>query len=125
MNGRHAGGGASPSGVTARFNLNLLTHLNRTLGADFATDRFAHEAHYDETAGCVRMHLRSLTDQVVHLGGQQVAFAQGERLHTENSFKYHPEEFIALAEGAGFALRESWFDERRGFGLYRLAVCPR
>jgi len=113
------------AGVTARFNLNLLTHLNRTLGADFATDRFAHEAHYDEAAGCVRMHLRSLADQVVHIGGQQVAFAQGERLHTENSFKYHPAEFIALAEGAGFELRESWFDEHRWFGLYLLAVCPR
>jgi len=110
------------AGVTAQFNLNLLAHLNSALGADFDLDGFVHEAHYDEAAGCVRMHLRSLADQVVCIGGQRIAFAQGERLHTENSFKYHPDEFIALAQSAGFELREQWFDERRWFGLYLLEV---
>ena len=110
-------------GVTAAFNLNALQHLNDTLGANFALDQFRHVARYNQTLGCIQMFLQSLTDQCVTVAGVQVAFASGELLHTENSFKYHPEEFVALARSAGFEVDHQYTDERAWFGLYLLRGC--
>lgn len=97
-------------GVTAAFNLNLLTHLNAALGTDFDVQAFEHHAFYNEDRGRMEMHLRSLRAQRVTLAGQTYAFAAGETIHTENSYKYAPEEFEALASGAGFALERVWQD---------------
>jgi uncharacterized SAM-dependent methyltransferase len=63
------------------------------------------------------MHLRCTARHSAQLAGQQVEFAEGELVHTENSYKYHPDEFIALAEQAGFAARELWQDERGWFSV--------
>ena len=111
-----------PAGLTAEFNLNALRHLNDVLEADFDVDRFSHLAVYDEDPGCVRMFLESAIDQVVHVDGVAVEFDAGERVHTEDSFKYDPEEFTAMAEEAGF-LREAWWtDPRDLFAIYLLKV---
>jgi dimethylhistidine N-methyltransferase len=102
-------------GVTAAFNLNLLARVNRELGADFAIRRFRHVARFDEAAGRIEMHLESALAQQVRIGPRAFGFAAGERLHTENSYKFSVEGFAALAAQAGWTLAEAWVDERRWF----------
>ena len=107
-------------GVTARFNRNLLSHINAAVGADFDPLGFDHRAVYNEAAGRIEMYLDSRSDQVVRVDGEEVAFAAGEALHTENSYKYAPQEFQAKAERAGFECVALWQDERRYFMVHLL-----
>ena len=109
-------------GVTAEFNLNLLRHLNARYGAGFAVEDFAHFAAYNEAEGCIQMFLESRVAQSVTLAGQTIEFAAGERIHTENSFKYAPEEFAELAASSGFSVSFVWVDERQWFGVFLLQV---
>jgi dimethylhistidine N-methyltransferase len=109
-------------GVTAAFNLNLLERINRELSGDFDLARFEHIAFYDEAAGRIEMHLESLSDQAVRIGGRSVVFAKGERIHTENSHKYGIEEFQALAHDAGFTPARVWTDEDELFSVHFLEV---
>jgi L-histidine N-alpha-methyltransferase len=99
-------------GVTAAFNLNLLARINRELGADFSLRDFRHVALYDEGEGRVEMHLESLREQTVRLRALdlEVSFGAGERLHTENSYKYSPAELSELAEATGFSPARTWLD---------------
>ena len=76
------------SGVTARFNRNLLSHVNAAVGANFDPRAFDHRAVYNEAAGRIEMYLDSRSDQVVRVNGEEVAFAAGEPLRTANSYKY-------------------------------------
>ena len=103
------------AGVTRAFNLNLLSHLNMAMGANFDLERFEHVAAYNEAQGRVEMHLSSLAEQTVQVNGTSIAFGAGERIHTENSYKYDAQGFLEMAAGAGFAVRETWQDERRYF----------
>jgi dimethylhistidine N-methyltransferase len=103
------------AGVTAEFNLNLLAHLNRRFGADFRLNCFAHQAHYDPRLGRIEMHLISRVDQAVHLGELTVVLHAGERILTEVSYKYTPDEFAGLARRAGFEAAQSWTDPRQYF----------
>lgn len=111
------------AGVTAQFNMNLLTRLNRELGADFDTESFAHWAEWNERASRMEMHLESLREQWVRFREPScgfdldVHFAVGERLHTENSYKYTPETIAALMERAGFPVCERWTDEGEWFAV--------
>lgn len=109
-------------GVTAAFNLNLLHHINRELGADFDVEQFRHLAFYDPAAGRIEMHLESLRAQTVSIAGHQFAFAAGERLHTENSCKYSVDEFRVLAHGAGFRASRVWCDPLDYFAVHLLEV---
>ena len=95
-------------GVTAAFNRNLLVHLNRRFGFDFALDGFVHRALYDAAQGRIEMHLEAVRDQAVMLGTRTRRFARGERIHTENSYKYAPGEFEALLRRAGFGRFTRW-----------------
>ena len=101
-----------PVGVTAAFNLNLLARINRELEADFRVRDFRHVAVYDEGEGRVEMHLESLRRGRVRVGAldHEVDFAEGERVHTENSYKYDLEDLAALAAAAGFRLARTWLD---------------
>ncbi len=108
------------AGVTAAFNLNMLAHLNRELDADFALDGFVHEAHYNETLGCVQMFLRSTRSQTVRVAGHAFTFAEGERVHTEDSYKYHPQEFEALAAVAGYERTGFWTDATDYYSVFLL-----
>ena len=110
------------AGVTARFNLNLLQRANAELGADFDLDAFSHYAFYNAEFGRIEMHLVSLRPQEVKINGNVFAFAAGESLHTENSYKYSPEAFTALAGRAGFRCLAQWTDAREYFGVYLLAA---
>ena len=104
-------------GVTAAFNRNLLSRLNRELGADFDLSAWAHRAFYNSDRGRVEMHLVSQANQDVHVGGRTFRFRKGETIHTENSYKYAPGEVAALATPAGLQLVQEWTDPKRWFGL--------
>ena len=111
-----------PEGITAEFNRNLLRHLNRELGTDFAIDRFEHRAVYSEEAGRIEMHLESLDDQEVQIGDHSIDLNEGETIRTECSYKYAPSEFRELAREAGFESRAEWTDPSELFGVYFLEV---
>ncbi len=110
------------SGVTARFNLNLLNRINRELDADFDLRRFGHYAFYNAPRGRVEMHLVSLARQAVRIGRHRFGFEAGETIHTENSCKYSVAEFRALAAGAGFTGRKVWLDAKGRFALFGLVA---
>lgn len=105
-------------GVTAAFDLNLLRRLNRLLGADFDVRRWRHLARWDAAASRIEMHLESLEDQVVRWGDAARAFARGERIHTEDSYKWTPDGFDALLRDAGFGRIERWTDDRARFAVF-------
>jgi len=105
------------AGVTAQFNINVLDNLNHLLDGDIDTGKFAHYALYNSEHGRIEMHLRCTGKHSAQLGGHQVEFAEGELVHTENSYKYHPDEFIELAEQAGFAPEKVWQDEQGWFAV--------
>jgi L-histidine Nalpha-methyltransferase len=109
-------------GVTAQFNLNLLTRINRELEGTFDLARFAHEAIYNEAAGRVEIYLRSLLEQIVRIRGRAFAFAEGERIHTENSHKYTVAEFQTLASAAGWRPVKAWTDAYNLFSLHLLRL---
>ncbi len=109
-------------GVTAAFNLNLLTRINRELSGDFDVSAFEHYAYYDEAEGRIEMHLRSLRDQNVCVAGHPFKFARGETIHTENSCKYSVDEFQQLARDAGFTPEHCWRDEENLFSVHYLTV---
>jgi dimethylhistidine N-methyltransferase len=107
------------SGVTARFNQNLLARINRELGGQFDPETFDFQATYDEVGGKVVSHLRSRRDQTVRIEdlGLDVEFAAGETIHTENSFKYSWAEIDALARCTGFAVEEHWLDAKNRYSV--------
>jgi dimethylhistidine N-methyltransferase len=109
-------------GVTAAFNLNLLTRINRELGGTFDLARFQHAARYNEERGRIEMHLVSRERQAVRLGGREVAFAAGESILTECSYKYSPEDFARLAARAGFTVRRVWTDAANLFSVQYLVA---
>ena len=106
------------AGVTAEFNLNVLAHINDALGADFLLENFQHLARYNADEGCIQMFLESTQDQQVTIAGQTMRIAELETLHTENSYKYHPHEFVELAAKAGFSEETHWSDPQQWFSLY-------
>lgn len=108
------------AGHTAAFNLNVLAHLNRIMPADFDLDAFRHRAFYNERERRIEMHLESVRHQRVRCAGHVITLAAGERIHTENSYKYTPERFLRLVARAGFEAVQSWRDDRDWFRLWHL-----
>ena len=106
-------------GVTARFNLNLLLRINRELAGEFHLDQFKFRARYLEDSGSVKSSLVSLCDQDVAIGALNSTFhfAEGEEIHTENSYKYSIDEIDTLANGGNMHCEARWLDED---GLYTL-----
>jgi len=108
-------------GVTATFNLNLLARINRELGADFDLGQFEHRAFYEPQRQRIEMHLVSRKQQKVSINGKTFEFESGETIHTENSYKYTPEGFAALAQQAGWLERALWIDAGGNFSVRALA----
>jgi dimethylhistidine N-methyltransferase len=104
-------------GVTAQFNLNLLTRINRELGGTFRLDSFEHHAFYNRERHRVEMHLASLKRQKVKVAGDTIDFRIGETIHTENSYKYSIESLSALARGVGWLPAGVWTDSRKYFSI--------
>lgn len=107
-------------GITAAFNLNVLRRARDELGAGLDLASFEHAAFYNAPYQRIEMHLISLRDQVVTLEEQTYAFAAGDTLHTENSYKYSLSGFQALAMRAGFVPGKVWTDPQRWFSLHWL-----
>ncbi|WP_304219107.1 ergothioneine biosynthesis protein EgtB [Phenylobacterium aquaticum] len=95
-------------GVTAAFNMNLLTRMNRELDATFDLAAFRHLAVWNPDEGRIEMHLESQADQTVRVAGRTFRFAAGERLHTENCHKFTLAGFEALARPAGWRIETVW-----------------
>ena len=111
-------------GVTAAFNLNLLARANRELGADFALEQFAHSAFYNAPLQRIEMHLVSRRPQAISLCGRRFELAEGESLHTENSYKFTIDSLRALALRAGFTPGPVWTDPRQLFSVHWLHAPP-
>lgn len=110
------------AGYTAAFNLNLLSHINHALDADFDLDGFRHCAYYNPTAERVEMHLVSRSIQRVSIGDRRICFCRGDTIHTENSYKYTYDGFTQLAVAAGFEPVKVWMDEKHYFSVHCLRV---
>jgi L-histidine Nalpha-methyltransferase len=113
-----------PLGVTAAFNKNLLVRINNELGGDFDLAAFDHAAVWNRGDQRIEMHLISRVAQRVRIPAAEitVSFAAGERIWTESSYKYEPEQIVAMAADAGFALRSQWIDRDAKFALTLLAA---
>jgi dimethylhistidine N-methyltransferase len=107
-------------GVTARFNKNLLTRINRELDGDFELLAFDHLALWNAVHNRIEMYLVSRKDQIVNAAGNTFAFRRGERLHTENSHKFTVEMFARLAAEAGWSVKKTWIGDAPRVALFRL-----
>ena len=108
-----------PLGVTAAFDRNLLVRINRELGGNFKIDRFDHEAVWNAASSRVEMHLVARDAQQVRIDAAGIAFsmARGERIWTESSYKYQPNDVVAMLRSAGFRLSAQWIDSADQFAL--------
>jgi dimethylhistidine N-methyltransferase len=111
-------------GVTAAFNKNILARLNRELDADFNVDAFQHLAIWNKPCSRMEMHLESVCAQQAFLPmlDMDVTFAAGERIHTENSYKYTMEMVETILRESGFKLETTWQDRQKWFGVHLARV---
>ncbi len=107
------------AGITAKFNLNLLTRINRELGGDFHVGDFEHLAFYNENKARMEMHLLSKLDQHVRIRGisETFFFKKNETIHTENSYKYTLRQITILAENSGFKVLKDFTDKKKWYDL--------
>ena len=109
-------------GITEAFNKNLLSRINKELGADFNPNLFRHIVRFNTFKGRIEMHLESCIDQSVNIGKEKFFFTAGETIHTENSYKYHIHEFIELAESSGLDKLSTWTDKDNLFAVILFRV---
>ena len=105
-------------GVTAAFNLNLLLHLNRLIGSDFSPRDWRHIGLFNTARSRIEMHLEARRDLHVTWPGGTRRFHAGERMHTENSYKYTADGFAALLKAAGFQSSHRWLDAQGWFAVF-------
>jgi dimethylhistidine N-methyltransferase len=110
------------AGVTARFNLNLLTRINRELAGNFDLATFTHRAIFNRERHRIEMHLISKIHQTARVLGRGFTFRAGESIHTESSYKYSLDRFTLLARGSGWTPRASWTDANNLFSVHELVV---
>lgn len=113
-----------PQGVTAAFNKNMLAHINRELDANFNLENFQHIAFWNPDCSRMEIHLESTRPQVVHLRqlDMRIHLNKGERIHTENSYKFTQPIVDAILDMAGFIPEQTWMDEKRWFALHLARV---
>jgi dimethylhistidine N-methyltransferase len=109
-------------GVTAAFNLNMLRHLNRLAGTDFDVGQWRHRAFFNAEQHRIEMHLEARSELTVRWEGGSRRFASGERIHTEDSYKYTRPSFVGLLERAGFATSHVWTDPADWFAVIHARV---
>jgi L-histidine N-alpha-methyltransferase len=107
-----------PLQVTAAFNLNLLRRLNALLGCDARIEDFAHVALFNQAESRIEMHLQARRDVTLRWPGGERRLAAGERIHTENSYKYTTDGFHRLLRDAGFTRTDCWTDAQRWFAVF-------
>ena len=111
-------------GVTAAFNLNVLQHVNRLAGANFQVRDWQHRGFYNERESRIEMHLEARRAVLVDWQGGERRFQQGERIHTENSYKYRHAAATGLLEQAGFQVRQAWTDPDNWFAVFHARALP-
>ena len=109
-------------GVTASFNLNLLLHLNKLLGANFDIGAWKHVSFFNPAQSRIEMHLEARHTHTVKWQGGERRFAAGERIHTESSYKYTAAGFVALLQQAGMKVNHTWSDENNWFMVCHASV---
>ncbi len=109
-------------GITAEFNLNLINRINEEFGTSLDVSSFRHVAFYNSEMGRIEMHLESLKDQQFVLDDQSVDLKKGERIHTENSYKYSIEQFTEILRESGFSEVVYWTDSRGNYALFSARV---
>lgn len=105
------------AGITAAFNLNVLDHVNRLIGSDFDPAQWQHVAFFNAAASRIEMHLQAGTDTLVRWPGGGRSFARGERIHTENSYKYRVDDFMDLLRRSGLPNTQVWTDAQAWFAV--------
>lgn len=108
------------SGITAQFNLNLITRINRELGTDIPSAKFRHRALFNAAQSRIEMHLEAVEDLEFTIGNQHFAMRSGETIHTENSHKLAPAVMEQLVKTAGWSIIQGWSDSETGFAIYLL-----
>lgn len=114
-------------GLTAAFNKNLLSRINAQFGADFDLRAFDFVAEYDQTEGVVRSYLQAKSTIRVNIpaAGCSLSLREGERIHTESSYKYSEDQITAMAQRAGFCIERMWRDREQRFAVALLASAPK
>jgi len=107
-----------PLQVTAAFNRNMLRHVNRLAGTNFNLAQWRHVAFFNEQASRIEMHLQALEKVSISWPGGQRTFDKGERIHTENSYKWRLDQFEAVLEKAGFRSVCYWTDDQEWFAVF-------
>ena len=111
-------------GITAEFNKNILRRINRELRANFELDSFRHCVAWNPECARMEIYLESCCEQWVTLGltRSRIHFRQGERIHTENSYKYTPARVDQMLSDANFTRERTWFDRRKWFAVHLARV---
>lgn len=111
-----------PNGITANFNLNLLTRMNRELGANFKIEKFAHQPEYTKEEGIAKSFLTSLEQQEVYISSinETISFMEGEKIHTEISRKYNDEIILKIISKTDFTIERKITDSKNYFADYIL-----
>ncbi|MCV2886201.1 L-histidine N(alpha)-methyltransferase [Aestuariibacter sp. AA17] len=110
------------AGVTAAFNKNILSHINRELSANFNPTNFIHKAIWNDALSRIEMHLLSTSAQEYSVGEHTFYFGEGESIHTENSYKYSVDGFQALAKESGYTSENVWVDAQDLFSIHLFSV---
>ncbi len=110
-------------GVTAKFNLNVLSRINSELNSNFNINKFTHHVFYNENQSRIETYLRSLENQTVKIpkAGMELQIKQNELIHTENSHKYTIPKIKEIFSLTGFRIKDMWFDEKQYFCLVLLS----
>ena len=112
------------TGVTARFNLNLLARINRELGGDVPLDGFRHRAIWNDADARIEMHLEATRDIAFTVDGRRFTMTAGETIHTENSHKYGPRDARLLLRAGAWTPVAEWTDPDDMFALILAEARP-
>jgi len=112
------------AGVTARFNLNLLTRINRELDGDMPLDAFRHSARWNDLWARIEMHIEAVRDVAFTVAGRQFRMAAGETIHSENSHKYDARSARTLLVAGGWTPVREWTDPDGMFALILAEARP-
>ena len=109
-------------GITAKFNQNILSNLNKQFNTSFNVKNFKHVAFFNEKKNRIEMHLKSEINQEVMCFNSMIKFRKGETIHTENSYKYSKSEFLKLIKEANYKCIKVWSDSKKYFCIFCLKI---
>lgn len=108
--------------ITSSFNLNLIKRIKNELNIDISINDFYHEAIYNEDMGRIEMYLVSNKNQDFFIDDNIISLKNGEKIHTENSYKYSIDDFINLVENVGYKISEYWTDSKNYFSIFYFKI---